>query len=397
MFELLDISQQLVSEVPLRFKRYLANTIDWENRLIGIKGARGTGKTTLLLQYLKNLNISDTQKAYFSLDNMYFLSNSLTETARKFYQQGGKVLVLDEVHKYPLWSREIKNLYDNYRDLKIIFTGSSIIDISKQEVDLSRRALMYELHGLSYREFLEYEHEIKLDKITLNQIIERSGLIKDLIPENIRAYEYFNQYLTYGYYPFYREDVKNYHKRLMQLIRLIVEYDMSELKGFDSRNARKMLQLLQIIAEQVPFKPNLVKLSGKTDIHRNTIANYLYFLEKAKLINLLYSSGPSISSLQKPDKIFLNNTNLMKAMAVENPNTGMLRETFFLNQLLVGHEVNQSKQADFIVNKKYTFEIGGHNKQSSQIAGIDNAFVVKDNIENPAGNALPLWLFGFLY
>ncbi len=397
MQDLFSLSDQLIREVSAKFKRYLFHEINWNNRLIGIKGARGTGKTTLLLQWLKQKRLPSNKGVYLSLDDMYFTNHSLLDTGNDFYRKGGKIMLLDEVHKYPEWAREIKNLYDRYSDLQIIFTGSSIIDISRQEADLSRRAMMYELQGLSYREFLKMSGYLDVEAIPMELILKNQQDIRDIFPPDFRPLEHFDDYLSNGYYPFFSEDKTGYPLRLRQLVRQIVESDMAEIKGFDIRNAKKMLQLIYIIAQQVPFKPNIVNLSQKSRIHRNSILNYLYFLEEARLIRLLHPSGKSIATLQKPEKIFLNNSNLLYAIAETSPSKGTVRETFFLNQVFVLHRVNQPKNTDFEVNGKFWFEIGGAGKSSKQIKGSPNAFVVKDSLEYPAGNALPLWIFGFLY
>ena len=397
MNELLEQSDRLINSVSMNFNRYLMDEINWDNRLIGIKGARGTGKTTILLQWLRKLKLPPSKVAYLSIDDMYFTVNSLLDTGRDFHLKGGKVLVLDEVHKYPGWAREVKNLYDRYSDLQIVFTGSSIINISKQEGDLSRRALIYELHGLSYREYLLLNKITNVGRISLQTIINTDKSLRDLFQKDFRPMEYFQDYLAYGYYPFSVEDKEGYPQRLRQLVRNIVESDMAELKGFDIRNAKKMLQLIYIIAQQVPFKPNIIKLAEKSRIHRNSVSNYLYFLEEARLINMLYPSGSSIATLQKPEMIYLNNTNLMFAMASGKPMTGSIRETFFYSQLIVQHKVRHPKASDFEIDGRYIFEIGGKNKGRGQIQGLKNAYIVKDNMEYPVGSALPLWLFGFLY
>lgn len=397
MEELLLNSEQLIHEVSLDFKRYLFAQINWENRLIGVKGARGTGKTTLLLQRLKESQLPISQKAYFSLDDIYFSGNRLTDTVKTFYQQGGKLLVLDEVHKYPTWSQEIKNLYDRYRDLEIIFTGSSIIDIAKQEGDLSRRALMYELKGLSYREYLTYTYGLVLPSIELEKLLFEKESIRSNFPTDFKPLRYFQEYLKQGYYPYQSEDKLGYYQRIKQQTRLIVEYDMAELKGFDIRHAKKMLQLLFVVAQQVPFKPNINKLAEKTGIHRNSINNYLYFLEEARLLSLLQSSGNSTAILQKPEKIFLENTNLLYALSEESPAIGTVRELFFNNQVGVNHTISYPKAGDFLVDSKYIFEIGGKNKDAKQVSAIENSWLVKDDLEYPVGKSIPLWLFGFLY
>jgi len=395
MEELLEISNKTVSETPDGFVRYLFSEINWSSQLIGIKGARGTGKTTLLLQYLKQSKVN--KKAYFSLDELYFSNNTLLETVSTFYKNGGKLVVLDEVHKYENWSREIKNLHDRYKDLQIVFTGSSIIDINKQEADLSRRAVMYELQGLSFREFLQWEHHINLPVFSLTDLLDKDEIYSFILNDNFKPLAYFNEYLKFGYYPFYKEDTQSYYQKLRQVVRNIVEYDMAEIQGFDIRQAKKMLKLLYIIAQQVPFKPNLKSLAEKTNLHRNSLNNYIYYLSQAKLLLLLEQHNFSIASLQKPDKIYLENTNLMFALSEEQPNKGTLRETYFFNQVKGKHQVNFSKACDFLIDNKWSFEIGGKHKKNKQIKHIENAFVVKDNLEIKAGNSIPLWIFGLLY
>ncbi len=401
---LLEQSAELIARVSLQFKRYLYNQIEWNHRLIGVKGARGTGKTTLLLQWLRQMQLPSYQAAYFTLDDLYFSDHTLVETVREYHKQGGQILVLDEVHKYTGWAREIKNIYDLFPDVQIIFTGSSVIDISRQEADLSRRVQMYELHGLSFREYLNFTCVANISPVRLESIIDPGNHIRHFFDERFRPLQHFQQYLRKGYYPFFIESgseqaISNhsYFQRLQQLIRTIVEYDMAELKGFDIRNAKKMLQLLYIIAQQVPFKPNLSALAEKSKIHRNSMNNYLFFLESARLIWILNPAGISISTLQKPEKIYLNNPNQIFALAEETPSAGTIREVFFINQLQVLHNVRYPKKGDFFIDGKYTFEIGGKSKSDYHIADIENSWVVKDDLEYPAGHALPLWYFGLLY
>ncbi len=397
MEQLLEQSAALLDRTDLKFKRYLLNEIRWKNRLIGVKGARGTGKTTLLLQWLKEQQLSAKEGAYFSLDDLYFTQHSLKETLVAFYKQGGKVVVIDEVHKYRNWSTEIKNVYDFFPDLKIVFTGSSIIDISKQQADLSRRAVMYELPGLSYREFLAMRYGHQLPVVLTEQIVKDAAVVRHSLPKGFRPLQHFEEYLQVGYYPFVLEDDLSVYRKIQQLSRTIVETDLAELPAFDIRNARKLLQLLYIVAQQVPFKPNLTTLAEKTGIHSNSLNNYLLYLEQARLVTLLETQGRSTAVLQKPEKIYLQNTNQLFALAEDQVEKGNLRETFFLSQVSVAHRVSLPKEGDFILDDQYTFELGGKGKSGKQISGKKNAFVVKDDLELPVGHALPLWMFGMMY
>ncbi|SFW66170.1 hypothetical protein SAMN02927921_03092 [Sinomicrobium oceani] len=396
MEALLNKSVRLVRGVKTDSVRYLFDKIVWNNRLIGIKGARGTGKTTLLLQRLKALSLPPHQATYWTLDDLYFTDSGLADTARLFYNRGGRILFLDEVHKYPAWSQHIKNLYDEYDDLQIIFTGSSIIDIAKEEVDLSRRALMYTLYGMSYREYMNFKYRSELPVLSFGEIISGTQVWQDKFPEKFRPLEYFAEYLQQGYYPFSLEDEEGFATRLQQVIRIIVEYDMAQLSGFDIKNAQKLLQLLYILSANVPFKPNISELARKSHIHRNTINEYLHFLEEAQLIRLVYPAGISVSTLQKPEKIFLNNSNLAFALAPNATDKGNLRETFFASQMAVHHKISLPKQGDFTINDTYVFEIGGKQKGRKQIEGMEHAFVVVDDVDFPALH-IPLWVFGMLY
>lgn len=397
MDRLLQKSAALVARTEMHLKRYLFETIGWHKRLIGIKGARGTGKTTLLLQRLKQLNLPPQVASWWTLDDLYFTANSLVDTATRFYERGGRYLFLDEIHKYPEWPRHLKNLYDFYPDLHIVFTGSSIIDISKKEADLSRRAYLYDLHGMSYREYLNFKGVVNLPAISLDELLSQVD-IRSLFPTDFSPLAHFSDYLQQGYYPFFLEEPNNPLDQIQQMARLIVEYDMAELSDFDIRNARKMLQLLYIISGNVPFKPNLSQLAQKSQIHRNSINNYLYFLEKAHLIRQLFSSGISVSTLQKPEKIYLNNTNLAHALFPGAVNTGNIRETFFLSMISVHHAVQYPKIGDFLVDNQWTFEVGGQSKKWTQIADIPESWLVIDDTPFPvSARTLPLWLIGWLY
>lgn len=316
--------------------------------------------------------------------------------ARRFHQSGGKIIVLDEVHKYPNWSQEVKNLHDRYRDLQIIFTGSSIIDMSKEEGDLSRRAVMYELHGLSYREYLGFRRGIHLPVLQLEKILDPNFSLRASFPSEFLPLAHFQEYLKKGYYPFSGSNDGVYFRKLRQLARMIVEYDLAELRGFDIRNGKKLLQLHYLIAQQVPFKPNISALAEKTLIHRNSLVHYLIYLAEARLIDLQYPGGNSVATLQKPEKIFLNNTNNLFALSDKKPETGTIRETFFNSLIKVTHSVQHAQSVDFLVGGEFHFEVGGKDKSNKQ-AIESKTWIVKDDLEFPAGKSLPLWVFGMLY
>lgn len=391
-------SNLIVQQQAMDIIRPLAKTIDWNNRLISILGARGTGKTTLMLQRIKAEYGLNKEALYITMDDIYFTNNSLSDFAQEFRQNGGKILFIDEVHKYPNWAKEIKNIYDFYKDLNIVFTGSSIIDISRQNIDLSRRAVQYELTGLSYREFLSFKGIVNLEAIPFKDLLNNHIEISHQLISNFKPLMYFNDYLKHGYYPFFTENLNTYHLRLEKVVRLIIEEDLQFIAGFNPHHSRKIYQLLYILATNVPFKPNISNLSEKTGISRNMIVEYLYYLNKAKLINSLSAAGKSISTLQKPDKIFLENSNLSFALSPNNTDKGSIREAFFMNQLKnAGHQINLPLKGDFFIDDKYTFEIGGKGKLAKQLAGITNSFIAIDDMEAGVGNKIPLWMFGLLY
>lgn len=398
MEKMVQKSNLLVQSQSLAIIRTLIKKIDWNDRLIGILGARGTGKTTILLQRMRQEFGVGVEAVYISLDDIYFTENRLSDFAETFRHQGGKMLFIDEVHKYPDWGREIKNIYDFYKDLRIVFTGSSITNMLRENIDLSRRAIQYELPGLSYREFLHFSGIVNAPAISLNDVLHDHTKIASLLITTFKPLQHLNEYLRRGYYPFFVENKNTYTIRLEQIVKLVIENDMRFIEGFDTANTRKIYQLLYVLATNVPFKPNITKLSEKIGIHRNTLVQYLHYLERARLINSLTASGKSISTLQKPDKIFLENTNLHFALAQNQQDRGAIRESFFLNQLVnAGHDVSLHAKSDFLVDSKFTFEVGGKAKERAQIEGINNSFIAADDIETGAWNKIPLWLFGFLY
>lgn len=388
---------QRLSFVQTDFIRSLASEINWNSRLIGIKGARGVGKTTMILQYIKT-HYGDSEEAlYVNLDNIWFSSHRLYDLADRFVKQGGQHLFLDEVHKYPSWSQEIKNLYDDFPQLQIVFTGSSLLEILNARADLSRRALVYEMQGLSFREYMGMYHKTDLKKITLEEILTNHTAISREVLTRTKPLKYFTDYLRYGYYPFYLETPEQYYPRLEEVVNMILEIELPLLRKMDIAYIQKIRQLLQVVASSAPFIPNINKLSERIGISRQTLISYLYYLAEARLLSTIYKENSGISLLQKPDKIYLDNTNIAYVLASDNTDIGNLRETFIINQLKYKHKVNYIDQGDILVDKKYTLEIDGKKKTNKQIQGIENSYIVADDIEFGYGNKLPLWMFGLLY
>ena len=388
--------QLKMAKISMNIQRYLLHRIDLGNRLIAIKGARGSGKTTLLLQIAKQyLPLNST--LYISLDHIYFYEHNLYDLAKKFTQFGGTHLLLDEVHKYPNWSREIKLIYDNFPDLKVIFTSSSMLEIYKAESDLSRRAISYYLKELSYREFILFETQQEFKNYTFLEILENHQEIATGILTKIKPLPLFEKYLRIGAYPYYKENEKVYIQKLQQTINLTIEIDVNAVEEVQYDTLVKLKKLLITIASSVPFTPNITKLSEKIGVSRNMLVQCIKILDRAGLVNELYKDNSGIGVLTKPEKLYLNNSNLMYALAKANTNIGNVRETFFINQFKGLHEINLAKTADFIIDQTYTFEIGGKNKNKKQIENIENAYIAKDSIEIGFGNIIPVWLFGFMY
>ena len=394
MEELINISRTKIEAISDTFSRYLFDEIDSERQLTGIKGARGSGKTTLLLQLLKIKK--ETEVLYVSLDNLYFTNNTLYDLASSMSKRGIQYLYIDEVHKYPNWSQEIKNIYDSFEDLKIIFTGSSALEINKGKYDLSRRALIFELPGLSFREFLELKYDIKLPVVSFDNIIVDHETIVSSFLKNFKPFKYFNEYLKSGYYPFFIKEKEFYHQQLEETINLVIETDLPAIYNIDYGSVVKLKKLIFLIGSMVPYIPNVNKLSRQVGTTRDSLLKYLHLLHNAHILKWLSSDAYGINFMNKPDKLYLENTNIAYALHGEI-NTGTQRETFFLNQLSVKHKVTYPKTGDFMVDGKYLFEVGGKNKTQKQIAGIENSFIAADDMEYGFRNKIPLWLFGFMY
>lgn len=390
-------SEKKISQVEGGLVRSLMTDIEWNWRLTGIKGARGVGKTTLMLQRLKQLGLSTDEAVYASCDHLWFSENTLVGLAEMFTMSGGKYLFLDEVHKYPNWSQELKNIYDDFPELNVVFTGSSLLEILNARADLSRRAISYNMQGLSFREYIVMESGVQIPVLSLEEILSNHVELAKEINDKVRPLRYFSEYLLRGYYPFYRESEVLYYQRIEEVVNLMLYIELPLLRKIEVSYVYKMKQLLQIIADSAPFVPNVSKLSERIGVNRNTFISYLYYLHEAGITHNLFKDVNGITRLQKPDKIYLENPNLHYALALSIPNTGHVRECFFLNQLIYKHQVEYISAGDFEVDGMHRFELGGKGKSPAQLQTLKNAYVVADNLEIGSGNKIPLWLFGFLY
>lgn len=398
MEELFEKSIKRIAQTDVSFVRSIKDRINWNARLIGVKGSRGVGKTTLLLQYIKlELQHVVGQVLFVSLDNIWFSENKLVTLVDDFVKRGGRYLFLDEVHKYPNWSVELKNIYDDNPELNIVFTGSSLLEILNSRADLSRRAVIYQMQGLSFREYLNIELKADLPAFSLSDILNNHLQLSQQIVSKLRPLQYFRQYLEHGYYPFYQEVNELYFLRLEEVINLIMEIELPMLRNVNPAYINRLKQLLYIVSESAPFVPNVSKISERIGINRETLLGYIYYLNEANILFSAYQDAKGITQLQKPDKIFLENTNLMYAFKSKEVNIGNIRETFFANQLRNSSQVELSPYSDFLVDSRYTFEVGGQSKKKKQIENLENAYIVSDDIEFGFGNKIPLWLFGFLY
>ena len=398
MQNLFKYSQIRVNNISNKFVRYIYDQIAWDDRLIGITGARGTGKTTLMLQIIKEKFNNSNKAIYVSMDDFYFTQNRLFDFAEEFYLNGGRYLFIDEVHKYSTWSTEIKNLYDIFTDLNIVFSGSSALQLHKSEGDLSRRVAMYHLHELSFREYINLSQKTDYPKFTLVDIIKNHNQIVPELIKNKSIIPEFNEYLEKGVYPFFIEAKAQFYDRLINTVNVIIVNDLQATDKINYQTTVKLKKIISLIADSVPFKINISELSRKSGFSRDVLLRLLEALDRANLINTLRQSSGPTGHLTKPEKIYLNNSALLKALNTNNNfSVGTLRETFFFNQLSQNHIVSYPQKGDFLVNEKYLFEIGGKDKNNKQIAGIDNAYIAADGIEYGFENKIPLWLFGFLY
>ncbi len=397
MDSLFRFQANVLKSVNDGFYRYLYPQINWNQQLIGIKGLRGVGKTTLLLQHLK-YKLPAGEALYVTADHPFFYNKGLLELAEDFVAQGGKTLVIDEVHKYENWSRELKNIYDGLPELKVIFTSSSALDILKGEADLSRRVAIYNLRGMSFREYINFTQKLDLKANSLADTLKNHVTLSTAINEQLKPLPIFKAYLKQGYFPFGLQlEEKDFQKRLLQVLNTVLEVDLAYIEGYSVSNIIKIKRLLGVLAEIVPYQPNISDLALRLSLGRDTVLAYLNHLQQAGILNFIYSAKAGMSNLRKPEKIYLENTNLAYALK-EQPNIGSIRESFLLNQLQsIDCLVTLPEKGDFVIDQNTTVEVGGKNKAFEQIKDLNNAYVLADDIEIGYQKKIPLWLFGFLY
>lgn len=392
------LEKRILNELTSSYKRYLYDVIDFSSQMIGIVGARGVGKTTLLLQYLRELKEKNEpyKSLYFSYDYPTNIDIKLIELAEEFVKIGGTHLIIDEIHKYPSFPLDLKAIYDFYPKLQIIFTGSCATSIYNSQADLSRRVALYTMNGLSYREFLELKHAISLPKYTLKDILENSVAIVNTLEGQFLPLEFFNEYITFGYYPFYFKDTNQYLRHLNAVINQTIDIDLVSFGLVKPNFIHKLKKLLLIISESEPFELNITKIAAAIEVSRNTLYAYLHHLQLGGLITMVGSSKKGISKLSKPEKLYLNNTNIFYTFGTESK-IGTIRETFFTSQLYHIHKVEVASCGDFLVDDAYTFEVGGESNGFNQIKDVPNSYLVIDTDSTENSKKIPLWLFGFLY
>ncbi len=392
---LYQISNRKISGVSLDYKRPIYRKINWDNRLIGIKGPKGVGKSTLLLQHIKESFPDRSKVLYVSLDNIWFTTNDLTDLVEYHYTHGGTHIFLDEVHRYRWWPKVIKNLYDDYPDLHIAYTGSSILKVKTADADLSRRLRSYDMNGLSFREYLAFEGVLDYRTLELEEILADHISVASDIAAGLKILPYFEKYLETGYYPFYKEDGDGYLSRVQEVVSQTIDLDIPAIEDVEYHTLQKLKKLMVILANQVPFIPKMNEFYQEMQTSREQGLKLLNILEDAKLITMLKTSAKALKHISAPNKLYLDNTNMMYALC-PNAQAGTVRETFFMNQLSHSHTVSLPVKGDFKVDEKYLFEVGGRKKSFDQIKDETDSFLAIDSIEIGHGNKIPLWLFGFL-
>lgn len=401
MDKLFERHDEYLSTTPMDFMRRFAEQIDWSLRLVIIKGPKGVGKSTLMQQYIKrHFSPDDRHVLYCSADSSYFTNHTLVDTAERFYRIGGRHLFIDEVHKYENWSREVKDIYDLHRDLHLVLSGSSLLQLNDGQTDLSRRKVEYLMPGLSMREFLQMDKGIEIEPISLESLLEAPNAYCNEVKRHCHPLEHFPRYLKYGYYPFYFESRTSYQGRLEAVVNYIIESELTRFRSLEVGNTRKIKALLKVLSQMVPYEVDIAKLSKNIGIQRPTTLKYLHNLEEAALIQRLFTDIDSVSDLQKPDKILLDNSNLLHTISDRVPEIGTVRETFFCNQLTsAGHRVEYGglKTGDFRIDSDIVVEVGGREKGFSQLKDESRGYVAADDIDSATLRKIPLWAFGFLY
>lgn len=399
MEELFKKQDAILRATSLKIVRGYMQNINWDAPMFCLRGARGVGKSTLLRQYAKmKYQAGSEEVLYCSLDSVYFSTHSILYVAEKFYQHGGRLLMLDEVHKYNGWSREVKEISDLYPDLQVILSGSSMLNLIDGDADLSRRCVGYDMPGLSMREYLQFYKGIDLPSFSLEELLSNASPIASKINEVCRPLQCFHDYLRYGYYPYYFRNKVDYYTLIEQTVNYVIEAELPILRSVDVANIKKLKALISVLAQTVPYEVDVSKLAVAIGATRVTVLEYMRHLSEAGLLSLLYSDLLSVKKMQKPDKIYLDNPNLLYALAGSQVNIGTIRECFAVNQLKQRHKVEYGrKQGDFKVDNRWTFEVGGENKSYDQIAALPDSYILADDIEMPHGNKIPLWLVGFLY
>ncbi|MDX9805664.1 MAG: AAA family ATPase [bacterium] len=397
--ELFLIHSNLLNSISMDKKRHLYNRINWDARGICIAGARGTGKTTLILQHLTERYDRD-KCLYVSGDNINIIAEGLFNTAKDFFAFGGETFVVDEVHKYPDWSQEVKNIYDSFPQKSIIISGSSTLDLTKARYDLSRRVVYYRLEGLSFREFLKFEYDIDIAPLSLEEIVKDHVSISSSILKKGPVLKYFNEYLEYGYYPYFLEGKQDYNSKVMGAVEKVLFEDIGIVFNLPVNKIPAMKKLLWLVATSHPFTLNIEGIATDLGITRPTVYNYLEILENADLFKSVKALGKGAGFIRKPGKLYFENTNLLLAIAGSvkiEAQSGTLRETFFVNQLSQDHKISLHEKCDFVIDEKYHFEIGGPSKKEKQISGVESSYLAIDGIETGFQKRIPLYLFGFLY
>lgn len=399
MDTLISHFKRRINSVSTSIVRDCIEQVAWDERLSAIVGPRGVGKTTLILQYIKTNYTDDLLEVlYVTMEELYFSNHTLSELADLFVLHGGKHLFLDEIHRYPGWSREIKLIYDTYSDLKVTISGSSLLQILNSEADLSRRCITFNMQGLSFREFLHFYKDIQLPSVTLDDILHNPDPLCNQVSNVCRPVKMFHEYLQYGYFPYYLEGGVRYHERICNIVDYVIATELPMVCRVETANIRKLQVLLSVVAGLVPYELDISKLASMLQISRNTVMAYLNHMHRAKIINLLYADVSSLKKVQKPDKIYLENPNMLYALTLDKTHIGTARETFAVNQFAYRHRIEYGKKAgDFRIDGKYCFEVSGSGKSYDQIADIPDSYILADDTEYPTGNKIPLWTVGFMY